>query len=437
MGLLLLAGCGRPAEPYRPDVLLVVMDCLRADHVGAYGYPRPTTPTLDRLASEGIRFESAYSNGTWTKPAMATLFTGLYPSEHGLLKVGTPAGDLTETDALADGIPMLAARFAAAGYRTIAAVNQIHLKPEFGFGRGFDDYQWVKGRSAIQLNRRVEKSVAAARPGQPVFAWVHYLDLHWPYRHFRKQRHPELGATEMDPEPPVEQGRDLIRGWVADHLTDENRKALAARYDREIRFDDEALADLLERFRAAGRLDNTFILVTADHGEGFYEHDKLMHGFEPYEEVARVPLILRPPSRMDLPSGVRRTIVSHVDLGATLLDLLGLPPLQGASGRSYVPVLEGRDDLERSVLIQTELTTALRKGRYKLIRHSNEKVELYDLQADPAEARDLAAAGCAGECIPLLAELERQLRALGPPRAGKRGTFTREETEELRALGYL
>ena len=84
--LLLLAGCTRPAEPYRPNVLLVVMDCLRADHVGAYGYPRPTTPTLDRLASEGIRFESAYANGTWTKPSMATLFSGLYPSEHGLLR---------------------------------------------------------------------------------------------------------------------------------------------------------------------------------------------------------------------------------------------------------------------------------------------------------------------------------------------------------------
>lgn len=413
------------------------MDCLRADHVGSYGYPRPTTPTIDRLAAEGIRFEWAYSNGTWTKPAMATLFSGLYPTEHGLLRVGTPASGMTETDALADGIPMLAESFAAAGYRTIAAVNQIHLKPEFGFGRGFDDYHWLKERSAIELNRLVAKSMAAAEPGQPVFAWVHYLDLHWPYRPYRRHQLPELGATAMSPEPPDRQVAVQIATWIAEHMTDKNRLALAARYDRRIRFVDDALADLLERFRAAGRIDDTLILVTADHGEGFYEHGKLMHGFEPYEEVAHVPLILWSPTRLGLPPGVRRTLVSHVDLGATLLDLLGLPPLQGGSGESYLPVLKGSDHAKRSVLIQTELTTALRHGRYKLIRHSDKKVELYDLLADPAEARNLAADGCAEECVPLSAELERRLRTLGPSHAQKRGTFTEEETEELRALGYL
>lgn len=437
ISLLLLAGCAPPPEPPRPNVLLVVMDCLRADHVGAYGYPRPTTPTLDRLASEGIRFESAYSNGTWTKPAMATLFTGLYPSEHGLLRDGSPASDLTEADALAEGMPMLAESFAAAGYHTIAAVNQIHLKPEFGFGRGFDDYHWIKERSALALNRLVAMSMAETQPGQPVFAWVHYLDLHWPYRPYRNRELPELGATAMSPEPPVRQGHARIANWSARHMTDKNRRALTARYDRRIRFSDDALADLLAVFRAAGRLDDTLILVTGDHGEGLYEHGKLMHGFAPYEEVAHVPLILWSPSRLGLPPGVRRTLVSHVDFAATLIDLLRLPSLAGVSGESYLPVLKGSDHAKRSVLIQTELTTALRLGRYKLIRHSDKKVELYDLLADPAEARNLAAEGCAAECVPLNAELERRLRTLDPPRALRRGTFTDAEAEELRALGYL
>jgi arylsulfatase A-like enzyme len=435
-GLVLVAGCSRPAEPYRPNVLLVILDCLRADHLGAYGYPLPTSPNLDRLAAEGIRFESSYANGTWTKPSMATLFTGLYPSEHGLLRVGTPASDVTETDALADGIPMLAESFAAAGYRTIAAVNQIHLKPEFGFGRGFTDFHWLKGRAAYELNRLVEGSAAAAKPGQPVFAWVHYLDLHWPYRHFRKNPVPELGATAMDPEPPTDQGIAVIDTWVTNHLSEENRLALMARYDREIRYADDALADLVERFRNMGRLDDTLILITSDHGEGFYEHQELMHGFEPYDEVARVPLVIRAPARLGLPGGVRKTLVSHVDLAPTVLDLLGLPPVAGTSGESYLPVLKGRDHAERAVLIQTELTAALRKGKYKLIQHTDRRVELYDLEADPAEKRNLASGGCAGECAALRTELEGRLRKLGPPRAAK-GTFTAEETEELRALGYL
>ncbi|MEO8276098.1 MAG: sulfatase [Thermoanaerobaculia bacterium] len=426
-----------PPKPYHPNILIVVMDCLRADHVSAYGYARPTTPNLDKLAAEGIRFKSAYANGTWTKPSMATLFTGLYPSEHGLLRVGTPASDVTETDALADGIPMLAEPFEKAGYHTIAAVNQIHLKPEFGFARGFDDYHWVKERSAFELNRLIATSMTAVPADQPVFAWVHYLDLHWPYRHFRKSPMPELGPTFMKPEPPTDQGREVIATWVKDHLTEENRLALAARYDREIRYADEALADLVERFRAAGRLDDTLILVTADHGEGFWEHERLMHGFEPYEEVAHVPLVMRPPARLGFPSGVRETLVSHVDLGATLLDVAGLPPLAGESGESYLPVLKGNDRAARSILIQTELTTALRQGHFKLIQHSDGKIEFYDLATDPGEKTNLAAVACQGDCVAVRTELARRLRALGPPRGGKRGSFTAEETQELKALGYL
>lgn len=436
---LLLASCapGPESRLSRPNVLLVVIDCLRADHVGAYGYSRDTTPNLDALAAEGIRFESAYANGTWTKPSMATLFSGLYPSEHGLLRVGVPAGDINVTDALPDRVPMLAERFAAAGYRTIAAVNQIHLKSEFGFGRGFDVYRREKKRSGFELNRLLLEAMAGAKPGQPVFAWVHYLDLHWPYRHWRKSKLHELGATDMAPEPPVAQSRAVFESWIASYLTEDNRRALEARYDHALRFVDRELGELLERLRAANKLDDTLVIVTADHGEGFFEHRSLTHGFEPYDEVARVPLVIRPPSRMKLPLGVRKTVVSHVDLAPTLLDLLGLPPLPGASGSSYSTVLRQAAESDRTALVQTELSAALRRGRHKLILRSDKTVEFFDLEADAGEKRNLAAAGCSGECAALKADLERRLRALGPPRGTRRGTFTAEETQELRALGYL
>ena len=165
-------------------------------------------------------------------------------------------------------------------------------------------------------------------------------------------------------EPPHEQTHATINAWTAAHLTEANRRALAARYDHEVAFADGAIGDLVARLRAAGVLDDTLLVVTADHGEGFFEHGSLMHGFEPYEEVSRVPLIVHPPRRLGLPAGVRSTPVSHVDFAPTLLDLLGLPPLAGASGRSYSKVLQatrsgdGRSppgrDLERAPPGQSE-----------------------------------------------------------------------------------
>jgi arylsulfatase A-like enzyme len=442
LSLVGLGGCSRdraaaPPAPPPPHVLLIVVDCLRADHVGAYGHPLPTTPNIDRLAAEGIRFESAYANATWTKPSMATLFTGLHPSEHGLLRVGEPASDEIETDALPEDIPTLAESFRAAGYRTIAVVNQIHLKPEFGFARGFESYRWVKNRSAYEINRELFEELGAQREGRPVFAWLHYIDVHWPYKRGRKDAPPELGIARMHPEPPLEQSREVIEAWVAEHMNEANRRALETRYDREVAFADGAVGDLVERVRAAGALDDTWIVVTSDHGEGFLEHGRLMHGFRPYEEVARVPLVMRPPPRLGLPRGVRSSLVSHADFAPTLTDLLGLRPLPDTTGRSYADVLRGRESPARTVLLQSELASALRSGRHKLIVRQDEPLELYDLGADPAERRNLATERCEGECVALRGELERRTRALGPQRVAGRGRFTPEEAAELRALGYL
>lgn len=435
--LALAAGCAAPPARFRPHVIVVVVDCLRADHVGAYGYPRPTTPNLDRLAAEGIRFDAAYANGTWTKPSIATLFSGLYPAEHGLLRVGIPAGDELDTDTLAPEIPMLAASFSAAGYRTIAAVAQIHLKSEFGFSRGFGEYLWFSNLGAFRLNRRLFETLGPVASDRPVFAWLHYIDAHWPYRAGPGGPRPELGATAMNPEPPHEQTHETIRTWIAAHLNEANRRALAARYDHEVALVDAAIGDLVARLRSAGVLDDTLLVVTADHGEGFFEHGNLTHGFEPYEEVAHVPLIVRPPRRLGLPTGVRTTPVSHVDFAPTLLDLLGLPPLAGASGRSYAQVLAGREERQRAVLIQAETSNALRLGNLKVLRRDPDRIEVYDLSLDPGEHRDLAAGGCTGACAALAAQLEQRLRALGPRRPSGHGRFDADEVRRLRALGYL
>jgi len=425
-----------PTAP-RPDVLLVLVDCLRADHVGAYGYPLRTTPNLDRLAGEGILFEQAYSNATWTKPSMATLFTGLHPSEHGLLQLGLPASDEIETDALAEGTPMLAERFAAAGYHTLAVVRQVHLQPQFGFARGFADYRWLEKGTAGNQNKSFAQGLAAAPPGKPLFAWIHYIDAHWPYRVQRGAEEEPFGPVRMEPEPPFEQGREVIASWVRAHLDERNRRALMARYDGEVAAVDWAIGDLLQQLAARGRLDNTLVVVTADHGEGFFEHGHLMHGFAPYDEVARVPLIVRPPRSLALPPGRRTTPVGHAGLAATLLDLLALPPLPAGREASYAEVWRGRETPGRPVLIQTEFTAALRDGRWKLLLGTDGRRELYDLAADPGELRNLAGTECTGECSELESLLRRRMGALQEPPPLGRARYSSSDVEILRALGYL
>jgi arylsulfatase A-like enzyme len=438
----LLAACSpgaapQPVQASRPDVFLVIIDCLRADHVGAYGYPRPTTPNLDALAREGILFESAYTNSTWTKPSITTLFSGLYPSEHGLLKVGTPPVDEIETDVVPAAVPLLAEHLQANGYRTLAAVNQVHLSPELGFARGFDDYRWSRvGRSAFHMNEELVEALAQSPPDQPVFAWVHYLDAHWPYNRGPADI-PQLGPTRIRPEPPKDQSKAVIEGWIRAHMNERNRRGLVGRYDREVREADSAFGQLVARLRELGRYDDAIVVVTADHGEGFFEHERLMHGFEPYEEVARVPLIVKLPAALPYPSGTRRTPVSHVDFGPTLVELLALDPFPGASGESWAPVLEGKEAEKRPVLVQAEFSASLRAGDDKLIRWLDGRVEHFDLASDPAERRDLAAGGCEGECLVLRGELERRLAELRPSPAGKRALLAAEDVEELRALGYL
>lgn len=440
---IFLSACERPAAPalpapFRPDIYLVVIDCLRADHVGAYGYPLPTTPNLDALAREGLRFDTAYTNATWTKPSMATLFSGRYPSEHGLLKVGAPPSDEIETDVFPDSVPTLAEALRSAGYRTIASVNQVHLGPDLGFGRGLDDYRWARGgRSASEVNEHFAAALATIPPGQPVYGWVHYIDAHWPYRSGRKEPIPALGDTAVSPMPPKDQSRDVIAAWTREHLDERNRRGLMARYDREVRAVDEAFGALVELLKKSGRYDDALIVVTSDHGEGFFEHGRLLHGFEPYEEVARVPLVMKVPKKLRLTPGPRSTAVSHVDFAPTLLDLLELPPFPDASGLSYLEVLRGVEDADRPVLLQAELSSALRRGDLKLLLRLDGTTELYDLASDPGERHDLARDGCDARCAALHAELATRLSQLKASPAGRRAPLASEDVETLRSLGYL
>ena len=431
-----LAGCG--ARGPRPDVLLVLVDTLRADRIGAYGYPKPTSPTLDALAAEGLVFERAVSASTWTKPAVASLFTALLPSEHGIVRQLRERDPELLTQALPHSLPTLAERFRADGYRTFAAVRQPNLLAQMGFDRGFDVYDLPPHGDAFALVDRLLARLDEAERGEPVFLYLHLLDVHWPYDEMLPGLAPETFGPLAESE----------RAWVDRAAVRRARRhgwghgdwpTMAARYDHGVAYADAAIGRLFEGLRARGRWDRTLVAVTSDHGEGFLEHGRFEHNFEPYEEVARIPLLVRPPAGAGIAAGRRESVVGLADLGPTLLELAGLPGWRGVSGASFAGVARGVEDPARAAVVQMERASALVERGSKLIAERGGKIRYFNLEADPGETRDLGANSCEGPCRASYARLRAIERDLRPPPAPEdvQVEYTPEQLEELRALGYL
>jgi arylsulfatase A-like enzyme len=433
-----LAACSHPApDAARPNVLIVVVDALRADRLGVNGYPLPTSPAIDELAASGVNFTRAFSNATWTKPAIATLFTSRFPSEHGLVALPGENGQELIADGIAPTLPTLAETFHAAGYSTAALVNQVHLEQELGFGRGFERFEQRRHRNGSTMVRELADWLHGGLAAHPFFVYLHLLDTHWPYDSRLPRPRRRFGSLTIKARVP--QRIQDVRQWVADGIDPDDLRALGARYDEEVAVADQAIADLVAALRAEGVFERTILVVTADHGEGFLEHGHLMHGYAPYDEVLRVPLVMHLPPALGLPAGSRSSLVSHVDLGPTLAELAGvrLPPLPRAA--SYGALLGGTEDPSRQVFAQTDAAWAVRSATHKLILTTDGQREFYDLVADPGERHNLATATtCPDPCPRLLDALHDFRAGLAPPPASTpRRPLTHDEIRELKALGYL
>jgi arylsulfatase A-like enzyme len=430
------AGCSTAPEPPppKPNIVVLVIDALRADRLGFAGYPRPTSPQLDRLAAEGVWFRDAYAQATWTKPSIGSLLTSRYPSELGLLDLDFQR-DPRATKVLGATWPYLPERLQLAGWRTGASINQVHLSANNGFGRGFDDFLHFRGRDGFEVNRSIEPFLDG---GEPLFAYVHYLDVHWPYQSVLAETEGLFGERRFAV-PPPRSGLSGVDRWRRAHLDERALTVLGNRYDAEIRYADAAAGQLFDALRQRGLWQNTIVVVTSDHGEGFLEHDQIMHGFPAYREVSRVPLIVRLPERYGFPRGERATPVALVDLAPTLADLAAIEPDPEARGESLRDVLAGRERPERSVLTQSEDAWALRDGRHAVLAFSAGRIERYDLVEDPVESRPLSAAACGEPCQKLESRLRRLIARYGASAATEQesGELSAEELEELQALGYL
>jgi arylsulfatase A-like enzyme len=435
-----VAGCSQPnslPEDFRPNVLVILIDGLRADRLGVEGYTYP--PHIDALAEEGVFFTAAMAHSTWTKPSIATIFTSLYPSQHGIQRASIDDGKQLRTEVLDESLVTVAERLRDGGYATGAVINQVHLRERFGFAQGFDSFQDFRGRDALKLNRQLEQWLASlgSLESGPFFAYLHYLDLHWPYTVELPENEGVFGSTEMKSEPPVSGKR--FEAW-ANALDDaDDLRALEARYDHEVAYTDAAVGDMVARLRELGLFEDTVIIVTSDHGEAFKEHDQMGHGFSPYEEVLRIPLVVRLPEAIRFQVGAIAEPVGLIDLLPTLVELGGLDAEPQAQGDSFVPLLLGNEGRERVFCSETYDAFSARTRDHKLIWFTDDRLEFYDLAADPLEGEPVPGP-CEGPCR----ELAQQLRSfrelmLTSRESNPAGTaeLEKDEIESLRALGYL
>jgi len=327
LGLLVLwlfsGACSEPLRP--PNVVLICLDTVRADHLGTYGYERPTTPAIDALAERSLVFADASSTAGWTKPSVPSFLTGTYPSQHGVYE-GSARNEAGEvTDLLPAGALTLAEVFQQHGYGTGAFVHNAQLRAGNGFEQGFDQYEQdnldareIRWRGLDWIDRRLESGSE-----QPFFLYLHFLDAHWPYPA------PEEWVTRFAPAPATERfrGKDSKALYSAindgEHaLTAEDRAALKALYDGALGYLDSELGRLWAGLELRGLAEQTIVCIVADHGEEFGEHGKVGHGHGLWENLLRVPWILFLPGRE-----ARRnaTPVSLIDLFPTLIAAAGLP----------------------------------------------------------------------------------------------------------------
>jgi arylsulfatase A-like enzyme/tetratricopeptide (TPR) repeat protein len=418
-GVLLLAAAGAIAwfsrlHATRPNVLLLTIDTLRADRVGAYGARTARTPALDRLAAEGLRATNAVAAAPITMPSHASLLTGLFPPAHGVRDNGSAA--------LPDEIVTLAERLRDAGYTSHAFVSAVVLNRLYGLDQGFatyDDDLWGEDAPSLFMIRERRAARTADRflewfarwraepDRRPFFAWVHFFDPHQPL------------------EPNAE-----------------DSEGAASAYDAEVTGADRATGRVIESLRTAGLLDETIVVATADHGESLGEHGEATHAVFVYEATVRVPFIVRYPRRLPA-GGSYHGAVRHVDFVPTLLGMLGLPAADGLQGTDLTAAWAGDaaapslPQYSESMLSELGFGMAplfaVRKDRFKFIRAP--KPELYDLVADPGELRNLYGSD-PRRAVALDGEIERILRSArikGP----QESPMTRETLEALQSLGYL
>jgi arylsulfatase A-like enzyme len=345
----------------KPNVIIILVDALRADHLGCYGYHMKTSPNIDELAGAGVLFSMAMSPSSWTKPSVPSLFTSLYPSRHGVFEGSSKdtRGYIT-SDILQDSLLTIAEVFHQNDYSTFAFVHNAHLKGFLGFSQGFDIYN-DRAANVEEINSEFlhwlkEKS------DQPFFAYLHYLDVHWPYRP-PAPYDTIFGDFKSEIDFYSEEWKSL-RDRINDgemRLDGTDITKMISLYDGELRYLDDNLGVLFDELKKESLYNNTLFIITADHGEEFLEHGKIGHGQSLYGELLHIPLIMKFPGRKWEGKKVEYP-AELIDILPTLIDYFSWQPIQSSDGHTLLGSITGEKNDESFHHTYSEL---LHTGRYQ------------------------------------------------------------------------
>ena len=394
------SGVLKSTMPDAPDIVLILVDSLRADGLGCYGRPLPTSPAIDALARSGVRFAHAFASAPWTQPSVMSLFMSVSPDRHRMVLPNVPHA--------ATNLTTLAERLREAGYQTIGITANPMPHRRYGYARGFefyDDFTIAMDPGVGDMAQTISRSGAQAAtgatvtrlaldwlrrrdPGRPLFLFLFYMDPHWDYI----PPPDSLGLFTDDPIPALRNIYSLGKKAVDPTA----RARIHAAYAGEIRYTDDCIGRLLAAIRESPRAAATAVALCGDHGESFWERGKVAHGNNLYDEELHVPLIIRPPG--GAPNGVVVTgQVGLIDLAPTLLDLAGVAPPAEWQGVSLRPCVTNAAPPDRPLILDNRIIGGFVRGvrttLFKLIARPpfNTPTEVYDLAADPGETNNLAA----------------------------------------------
>lgn len=432
------ARVARAGDP--PNVIIYLIDALRADRLEPYGLTVPTSPRIKSFAEGAVVFENAYAHASWTRASVATIMTGVYPSAH-----------LTEgrQDTLPQVLPTLPRLIRSSRHHSYAFVTQPNVGPQFGFGRDFDTYEMVSLRTSakdpalhLQSDRLFDfiRQSMAAGLSTPALMYVHAVDTHDPYT-------PAPKFVDAPPGCDPRRREMYFPGkYKLDRYDDRQMACIEAIYDGAVRQSDYYFGLFLDLLKSSGMYENSIVILTADHGESFLEHGEWGHGKSLYEPEIRVPLIVRLPHGAHAGTRVR-AVARHVDILPTILEVLELEQPRALPGASLLRLISAPPVRNAPVFSELELDrvrarTIVLDG-YKLIETGasrRTRTEFYDLSKDAGEHQDLA------DGNPVrMAYMKRLLAEWGRDQKERGGALKRpasaapdaETLELLRALGYV
>lgn len=440
----LLFGCHKIADTVSkgPNIVFILIDTLRADRLGVYGSQKGLTPFIDSLAKDSVVFKNCFAPSSYTVPSVASLYTGLYPTHHGVEHglVQKEANSIVQHK-LSNKYATLPKILRNHGYSTHGFVTNGCLKPEFGFGAGFDQYEVKSWEKGLWVTRQVSLNNQEITKKKPYFLFLMFFDPHEPYNQNKKldPKFPEgfpekkIGEMSVSYLTELEQNEDMSPGT-------DNLKVLETLYDGEVAYTDIYIRNIFNNLRIT---DDDLVIITSDHGEGFMEHGRLGHAVHLYNEALHVPLIIRLPKKR-FAGQVVDAQVSLVDLLPTVCQMAGIVPKGNYDGIDLLNCLNTKVFTERPLFSSLKrakganLNAAFFRDWKFILDRSEKEKELFNLRQDPGETKQMK------EEFPNIAKrMEKLVRdqiksgPRFPPKIARAKEIDKEELQKFKAMGYL